>query len=129
MLHISSEEVLEYDAHDQKGQKRRKQAPKHTEVCALVFLLEIPLDQLGEEEAVLFEFLNGSEHKAHPLTQLFDCGIFPHNISNYIITQILPICKTFFATLKIFLNIFQNLRCKIFLLIFTKTIDKQPIRC
>ena len=63
MLHIFPEEMLEDYAHNKQGEQWGEQAPEHTEICALVFLLEVPLHKLGEEEAVLLEFLNRAEHK------------------------------------------------------------------
>jgi hypothetical protein len=52
-----SEEVGKYKAHYKKREQGRKHAPKHTEVGAFVFLLEITLYKLGEEEPVFLKFL------------------------------------------------------------------------
>ena len=48
MLHSPAEEVREDKAHNEKGEKRRKNAPEHTEVGALIFFLKITLDKLAE---------------------------------------------------------------------------------
>jgi hypothetical protein len=53
VLHSSSEELSEYDSHYEESEKRREHAPDHSEIGSFVFFLEVALDELREEKAVL----------------------------------------------------------------------------
>ena len=57
VLHIAPEELGKHNPHDKQLQKRRKNAPRHAQHGALVFFLEVPLDELFEEELKAFYFL------------------------------------------------------------------------
>ena len=57
MRGIAAKKLREHEAHHEQRQQRRQYAPRHAEHGALVFLFEIALDQLLEEELVGFKFL------------------------------------------------------------------------
>ena len=56
MLHGAPEELGEHHAHDKQLEKRRKNAPRHAQHGAFVFFLEVPLDELFEEELMASYF-------------------------------------------------------------------------
>ena len=55
MRHVPAEELGEHQPHDQQGQQWRKDAPSHAQHRALVFLLEVALDQFFKEKLMLIK--------------------------------------------------------------------------
>ena len=50
----ASEEIGENQPHDQQGQQRRQNAPRHAQYRALVFCFEVAFDQLLKEKLMCF---------------------------------------------------------------------------
>lgn len=61
MQNVFAEKVRKDQVHDEKSDNRGEKTPEHTEVGALVLLLEVALDKLGEKKIMLAESL---EHNA-----------------------------------------------------------------
>ena len=53
--HFLAENIGEYQAHNEQGKQRRKHAPEHSEIGSFVFLLEVTLNKLREQKAMLLE--------------------------------------------------------------------------
>ena len=58
MRDISSEEVCEYQAHDEKCEHRREKTPKDSEVRALIFLFKVSFYKLGKKKRIVLDFRN-----------------------------------------------------------------------
>ena len=58
MRYIVAEKLGEHYAHYEQGKQGRKNAPKHTEIGALIFLFEISFYKLAKKEAMLLYFVH-----------------------------------------------------------------------
>lgn len=56
VLHVAAKKMGKHQPHNQQCQQRRHDAPAHSENCALVFLLKVPLGKLRKQKSVLNQF-------------------------------------------------------------------------
>ena len=63
MRRAAAEEIDEYHPHDEQHQKRRQNAPQHTQYGPFIFSLEISADQLFKQKRVFFYPVKRLFHK------------------------------------------------------------------